>query len=562
MPRVRGFPSVPWSWAARTALPQPARHNIAIGCADLEDLSRPAKLYDSVNEFGKIKMIPGKVYLVGAGPGDPGLMTLKGLECLARADLVLYDGLVNPLILLHTHALAERTCRSEGPAGRVLRQNEINDRLIAAAREGKTVVRLKGGDPFVFGRGGEEAAALAGAQIPFEVVPGVTAAVAASAYSGISLTHRDFASAVAFITGHEDPQKPSSALDYQALAAFPGTLVFYMGLHRLPAIAQSLIEAGKPPQTPAAVICRGTTPAQQTVCATLAQIADVAHKAGLQAPSMIIVGECIQQRETIAWFEKKPLFGKRIVIARPAAQATSVVSRLFDLGAQPILAPTIDIQPPADWTEVDRVLARLHEFDWIVFTSVNGVNFLLNRLWETGGDLRQLKNARLAVIGEGTRMALAEFQLRADLIPDSFRAEALAEALSHQVAGKDVLWARASRGRDVLLTVLRSAGARLEELVVYRNTDVAELDSNVVGAIEGGEIDWICLSSPSIARSLHRLLSPAARDNFGKAVRIASISPVTSAAARELGMPINVEATTYTWDGILDAIIRHSKSGV
>jgi uroporphyrinogen III methyltransferase/synthase len=514
------------------------------------------KIY--VIENGTGKMTPGKVYLVGAGPGDPGLITLRGLECLARADLVLYDGLVNPLILRHTHGRAERTCRSESPDGRHLVQEEINQRLIAASREGKTIVRLKGGDPFVFGRGGEEAAALAAARIPFEVVPGVTAAVAASAYAGISLTHRDFASAVAFITGHEDPHKTSTAIDYGALAAFPGTLVFYMGLHRLAAIAEALIAAGTPPQTPAAVISRGTTPAQQTVCGSLADIAGKAQAANLHAPSTIIIGECVCQRETIAWFERKPLFGKRILIPRPAARAAPVVSRLLELGSQPILAPTIDIQPPETWTAVDRALGRLRDFDWIVFTSVNGVHFLLGRLWDTGGDVRRFGNARIAAIGEGTAQALAEYHLRADLIPETFRAEALAEALRPHVSGKRMLWARASRGRDVLPAELRAAGAELEEVVVYRNLDVAALDPEVIREMESGQIDWICLSSPSIARSLHRLLTHAAREQIGKSVRVASISPVTTAAVRELGLTVDAEAESYTWDGILEAIVRTS----
>jgi uroporphyrinogen III methyltransferase/synthase len=509
-------------------------------------------------------MKPGKVYLVGAGPGDPGLITCKGLECLALADLVLYDGLVNPLLLAHTHARAERTNRREVPGGLALNQQQINDRLIAAAREGKTVVRLKGGDPFVFGRGGEEAAALAHAGVPFEVVPGVTAAVAASAYAGISLTHRDHASAVAFITGHEDPAKSDSALDYEILAEFSGTLVFYMGLHRLPAITAALIAAGKPGDTPAAVISRGTTPAQQVVTATLAELP--AHTAGarLHAPSLIIVGDCIRQRETIAWFEKRPLFGKRVLIPRPLSQASSVVSRLLELGAQPIVAPTIEILPPLDWSAVDQTLSRLHEFDWIVFSSVNCVQFLFQRLWETGGDLRQLGVAKLAAIGDGTAHALEELHLRADLVPESFRAEALAAALAPHVAGRQVLWARASRGRGVLSAELRASGAALEELVVYRNIDVEQFDAEVVTALETGEVDWICLSSPSIARSLNRLLSPAGRDRFGSPTRIASISPVTTCAARDLGFPVDAEAKTYNWDGLLDVICgfepQHSDS--
>ena len=440
----------------------------------------------------------------------------------------------------------------------LLRQQEINERLIAAAQEGKTVVRLKGGDPFVFGRGGEEAEALARAGIPFEVVPGVTAAVAASAYAGISLTHRDMASAVAFVTGHEDPQKDASALDYVILARFPGTLVFYMGLHHLDVIAEALMAGGKPRETLAAVVSRGTTPAQRTIVAPLCEIAAAAKSAGLHAPSMIIVGQCVEQRKTIGWFEARPLFGKRVLIARPLAQAAAVVSRILELGAQPIVAPTIDIRPPADWNEVDRTVAVLDAFDWIVFTSVNGVTFLLNRLWETGGDLRRLSSARIAAIGEGTAQALEGFHLKADLVPESFRSEALAEALRPHVAGQRVLWARASRGRDVLSTGLRAAGAELEELVVYQNLDVAALDAEVLRQIEAGEIDWICLSSPSIARSLHRLLTPAAREQLGMTTRVASISPVTSAAAREAGLPVSAEAQIHTWDGLLDAISRAS----
>jgi uroporphyrinogen III methyltransferase/synthase len=271
---------------------------------------------------------------------------------------------------------------------------------------------------------------------------------------------------------------------------------------------------------------------------------------------MIIVGQCVAQRETIGWFEKKPLFGKRILIARPLAQAADIISQVLELGAEPIVAPTIEIRPPADWSQVDRTLGRLDEFDWIVFTSVNGVNFLLGRLWETGGDLRRLAGARIAAIGEGTAQELQRFHLRADLVPKSFRSEALAEALRTYVDGKRVLWARASRGRDVLSTELNAAGADLEELVVYRNLDARSLDAEVLRQIEAGEIDWVCLSSPSMARSLHRLLTPAARAQLGKTARIASISPVTSAAARELSLPVAAEAELYTWDGLLDAVAK------
>lgn len=502
----------------------------------------------------------GTVYLVGAGPGDPGLLTLRGLECLQRADLVLYDGLVNPLLLRHTSARAERTCRSGEASERMLHQQEINARLIAAAREGKTVVRLKGGDPFIFGRGSEEAAALAEAGVPFEVVPGVTAAVAAGEYAGISLTHREFASQVTFVTGHEDPTKGESSVDYALLARLPGTLVFYMGLHRLAGIVASLLQAGKDPHTPACMISRATTPQQRTVTAPLRDLPVAVGAAGLRPPSVIVIGECVRLRERIAWFESRPLFGKRIGVTRPAAQADATIARLLELGAQPVLLPTIEIRPPDDWAAVDQTLGRLHEFDWLVFTSVNGVAGLFDRLWKTGGDMRRLAALRIAAIGPGTAEALARYHLRADVVPDTYRSEALAEALRPHASGRRVLWARASRGRDVLPEELRAAGAVVDEVIVYQNVDATSLPAEAVRMLEAGELDWIGLSSPSIARSLRTLLSSAALAHIGRTTRLASISPVTTAAARAVGLPVAAEAQVATWEGICDAIVAASES--
>ncbi len=499
--------------------------------------------------------LPGRVYLVGAGPGDPGLLTLRGAECLRAADLVLYDGLVNPMLLRHSHASAERTCRAEGPTGRQIRQEEINQRLVEAAREGKTVVRLKGGDPFIFGRGSEEAAALRAAGIPFEVVPGITAATAAAVYTGISLTHRDHASAVAFITGHEDPAKPSSALDYHSLAHFPGTLVFYMGLHRLESIASSLIAAGKPADTPACVVCRATQPVQQTVTGTLGEIHQLAKTAGLHPPSLVIVGDCVQVRDRAHWFEDRPLFGKVIGITRPEDQADDAAHRAFELGALPVMLPMIEIAPPDDWSDVDAMLNRLEEFDWIVWTSANGVRGLLDRLWHNGGDIRRLSRAKLACIGPATAKVLEQYSLRADVIPTEFRAEALAAALAPKVSGQKVLWARASRGRDVLPQILTQAGANLEQVVVYQNRDVTSFPEAERIRLERGDLDWIGLSSPSIARSLAKLITPVARQLVGTRTKLASISPVTTAAAAEVGLPIAAEATTYTWEGLFQAMI-------
>jgi uroporphyrinogen III methyltransferase/synthase len=441
-----------------------------------------------------------------------------------------------------------------GADGRILEQDEINRRLIAAARDGKTVVRLKGGDPFIFGRGSEEAIALAAAGIDFEVVPGITAAIAAGEYAGISLTHRAQSSAVAFITGHEDPAKPDSSIDYTNLAAFQGTLVFYMGLHRLPQIVETLIAAGKDPATPACVVSRATTPLQQTVTAELGELPQKAAAQGVHPPSLIIIGDCVRQREQIAWFEKRPLFGRLIGITRPAGQAGPAVAKALELGAQPVLMPTVEILPPDDWSEIDAAIDRLNRHDWLVFTSANGVQSLLQRIWKTGRDLRRLGQVRIACIGPATADALAQFHVRADYVPDTYRAEELAGGLVEQAAGKRVLWVRASRGRDVLPRELRSAGAIVEELVVYRNIDVESLPAEALQQIEQGRLDWICLSSPSIAASLARLLTPAARAQLNQRVRVATISPVTSRAARDAGLPVHAEATTYTWDGIFHAI--------
>lgn len=499
-------------------------------------------------------MTTGRVYLVGAGPGDPGLISLRAVECLQRADVVLYDGLVNPLVLQHAHAKCERTCRTSAPDGRILKQDEINERLVEAAKAGNTVVRLKGGDPFIFGRGSEEAAFLRKHGIEYEIVPGITAAVAAGEYAGLSLTHRDHASMVTFVTGHEAPGKPGSALDYSLLARLPGTLVFYMGLHRLPEIAASLIENGKPEDTPAAVISRATTPLQRTVTANLGELADAVANAQLVAPSLIIIGECVRQRDELAWFEQRPLFGLRIGITRPEAQAAPQIARAIELGAQPVLMPLIKIRPVTDSSPLDATLNRLDEFDWLVFTSVNGVDAFFNRVWETGHDARLLGNIKCAAIGPGTADAVANFHVRADIVPDEYRAEGLAAALAPLVSGKRVLWPRANRGRDVLPNELTAAGATVEQVVVYENVDSFSLTGEVMAAIDSEELDWIALSSPSIARSLAEKLPAELRSRLGTTTKLATISPVTSQAVTEVGLPVSAEATTFTWDGIFEAI--------
>lgn len=495
-----------------------------------------------------------KVYLVGAGPGDPGLLSLRGRECLERADVVLYDGLVNPLLLRYTHAECERTCRTAGPQGKRLPQEEINRHLVEAARAGKTVVRLKGGDPFVFGRGSEEAAALRAAGIEYEIVPGVTAAVAAAEYAGISLTHREHASAVAFVTGHEDPTKPELSIDYANLARFTGTLVFYMGLHRLPLIVDSLISEGKAPNTPACVISRGTLTEQRTVSAPLKDLPDQVSAADLVAPSLIVIGPCVAMREELHWFEDRPLFGVRIAIPRPIPQAYETADLAFEYGAVPLLIPTIAIEPPEDWTEVDRAIADIERNDWLIFTSRNGVSFFFDRFFEQGHDARRLANTKVAVIGSATSAALREYRLHADLVPESFRAEALAKKLSDLVRGKNVLWCGADRGREVLPDELSPLAAEFRKLVVYRNFDVDSWPDDVCSRLKSDDVDWLALSSPSIAEGVARLLPSEAWNLLGNSLRIAAISPVTAEAAKNAGLGVDVVAETYTWPGIFDRI--------
>lgn len=499
-------------------------------------------------------MTRGKVYLVGAGPGDPGLITVRGLECLREADLVLYDGLVNPLLLRHTQGQTERTARATRCRPGAVSQADVTERMIRAARGGQVVVRLKGGDPFVFGRGGEEAAALTEAGIPFEVVPGITAATAAAVCAGICLTHRDDASAVALVTGHEDPTKDEPKLDYNILARFPGTLVFYMGLHRVESIAAALIAAGKSKTTPVAVVSQTTLPQQQVVSATLATVAAAVREAGLHPPSLIIVGETVSHRNDIAWFEKRPLHGISIGLTRAEGQLDSVIDDVLKLGGDPVPMPMIQIRPPESWDEVDAVISRLDVFDWLIFTSANGVRSFFGRMWQSGRDVRALGSARLAAIGPATAEALAAHLLRADVVPAEYRAEALAKSLLPHLKGKSALWVRASRGRDVLPTALATGGANLKQVVVYRNDDVDVLPEELRQWIASGELDWVALSSPSIARNFARLVQPAELRQGEHATLLAAISPVTAEAARECGLNVSVVAEEFTWPGLLNAI--------
>jgi uroporphyrinogen III methyltransferase/synthase len=497
----------------------------------------------------------GSVDLVGAGPGDPGLLTRRGEAVLARAEVVVYDHLASPRLLDLVPRSALLICAGKSIGHCTLTQDEINALLVEHARRGRRVVRLKGGDPYVFGRGAEEVEHLRAAGIAVRVVPGVTAAVGVTAYAGVPITHRDCASAVAFVTGHDDPEAPTAKepLDWAALARFPGPLVVYMGVTRLPGLCRTLIREGKPETTPAALIGSGTMARQRTVVGTLADLAWRVAEAKLGPPALLVVGAVVALRPALNWFEELPLFGQRVVVTRPIDEADRAAAELEALGAEVLIAPTVEILPPADHAPIDDAIARLDTFDWLVFTSGNGVRSFLGRLEAQGRDLRALGASKLAAIGPATAEVLAGYHLRADLVPESFRSEALAEALAPRVAGRRVLLARADRGRTLLLDELGRI-ADVEQVAVYRNADVEALPPAVLDRIAEGTIDWITLTSSAIAERLHALLPDEARHQIGRSIRLASLSPVTSATAARLGWPVAAEAGTYTWPGLVRAL--------
>ncbi len=499
----------------------------------------------------------GTVFLVGAGPGDPGLITLRGVECLARADLVLYDYLVDPRLLRHAPPAAQLVCLGHHSRERIVQQDEINDMMVRAAEEGRTVVRLKGGDPDVFGRAAEEADALRAAQIAYQIVPGVTAALAAAGCAEICLTHADHSSCLALVAGQERHDKKGPQLDYGALAGFPGTLVFYMGIRSAPVWSQALIAGGKPADTPVAIVRRCTLPDQTVVRCTLATVAETIRRARIRPPAVTVVGVMAGFGPDVPWFAQRPLFGKTILVTRPRHQVESLCDRFAELGARTLIQPTIQIGACKNWEPVDEALATLDRYDWLVFSSANGVEFLLSRLGSLGRDLRALATVKLAAIGPGTAKALLSWRLRADLVPEEYRAESLADGLTPLVAGKRVLLARASRGREVLAERLEEVGARVSQVVVYESSDVERADPEIEAALLNGQIDWITITSSAIAQSAARLFA----GDLGRA-KLASISPITSQTLRRLGYEPAAEATDYTMEGVVDAILQAEEDGV
>ena len=492
---------------------------------------------------------PGTVYLVGAGPGDPGLLTVRAVELIAAADVILYDRLIPPGALDAARADTELVYVGKAPGNNAMEQSETEALMVERARDGRSVVRLKGGDPFVFGRGGEEAETLRAAGVPFEVVPGVTAGVAAPAYAGIPVTHRDDASAVAFVTGHEDPEKPETALDWEALARFPGTLVLYMGVKNLPTIAERLVAAGRDRDEPAAAIERGTQPAQRSVAATLATLPGAVADAGLGAPAILLFGPVAARRDAIAWFERRPLHGRTVVVTRARAQASGLSAKLRSLGAEVVELPAIRIEPRIEAPEVRDAVADLHSYALVCLTSPNGVRLLFEAMAEQGRDARALANATVAAIGPGTAAALAERGVIADLIPERFVAESLVEALADlDLRDKPVLVARAAEAREVLPDALRERGARVDVVAVYE-TVREQPDPAAVEAAAGA--DYVTFTSSSTVTNL----LDAVGDRFPREARIVSIGPVTSQTARDAGLEVHVEAERHEPDGLVEALI-------
>lgn len=496
---------------------------------------------------------PGTVYLVGGGPGDPGLMTARSLELIATADAVLYDRLIPETAMAGARPDALKEFAGKGPRGDSKLQPEIESRIVELAREGRSVVRLKGGDPFVFGRGGEEAATIAAAGIPFEIVPGVTAGVAAAAYAGIPVTHRDHAAAVAFVTGQENPEKDESTLDWPALAAFPGTLVFYMGVKNLPRIAERLIAGGRSASQPVAVIAQGTTAAQHTVTAPLDQIAERVATAGVNPPALTVVGDVAIERERIEWFEKRPLFGRSVAVTRARPQAGKLATRLRELGAAVVETPVVSIQF-RDNEAVGAIAARVAAggaFDLICFTSANGVDAFFTALEDVAADTRVLAETQLAAVGTATAEALRRYGVIADFVPDRATAEGLLELLSKQaLEGRRVLVAVASGARPVLADGLAEQGAMVERVDLY-DTIATPLTDAQSEALAGA--DFVTFASGSAVRSLVESLGGV---EPLRGPSLVSIGPITSGVMREFGLEPTIEAKRHDIDGMVEALLE------
>ena len=522
----------------------PRAHELADGLSDEAWYARTVTFASS-----------GKVWLVGAGPGDPGLITVKGLQLLATADVVLYDALSHPALLAHARADAE--LRDVGKRGGKLSPDQvwITDQLIELAHSGKRVVRLKGGDSYLFARGAEEAEALVLAGVEFEVVPGLSSPIGTSAYAGISLTHRELSSSVTFITGSDKAGKEWSDEAWRKLATATDTICILMGMRRIREIAAALVAGGRAASTPAAVIQWGARPQQRVLTSTLQHLADAVVEAGFGNPAVVVVGEVVSLRETLNWYEKKPLFGRRILVPRAQQQAAETAELIRSLGAEPVLFPVIEVVVPADLEPLQRAVRELSQYDWVVFTSANGVEHFWTELERQGRDARAFGNAQLAVIGPKTAAALAEHGLRADVCATEFVGEELARAiLSRRGGGGRVLIPRALRAREELPEMLHAGGLQVTVAPAYETRPIAgERAAELRALFTSGEVDTVLFTSSSTVQSTVEALGAEAADVL-RQLCVASIGPITSATAQSLGIGVDVTARVYTVAGLLEAL--------
>ncbi len=503
----------------------------------------------------------GRVSLVGAGPGDPGLLTLHGRRCLEGADVVIYDNLTNPDLLAHTRPGCEVIFTGKHGTGVRLSQEQISAAMITHAQQGRWVVRLKGGDPFVFGRGGEEARACVRAGIPFEVVPGVTAAVAAPAYAGIPLTHRDHASVVSFVTGHEAERDGVRSVPWEALARQGGTLVLYMSVLQLAANLESLTAAGLAPTTPAAAIRWGTTPRQRVVRGTVATLPGLVAAAALRPPALIVVGDVVELASELGWYDRRPLFGRRIVVTRPRGQAQAFAALLEDEGAEVVSLPTIAPVPPDSYAELDAALAAVGRYAWLVLTSPHGVEVFFDRLRVLGRDVRELAGVAIAAIGPATAAGVAARGLTVALTPDEYRAEAVADGLvAAGVAGRRILLARAAGARSVLPERLRAAGALVDDVATYRT--VVPPEAAAAPALFAGDRrpDLVTFTSSSTVTNFAALFPGHDLPTVLTGVAVGCIGPVTAATARGLGLTVDVSPAEYTVPALAAAIVDYFRA--
>lgn len=502
----------------------------------------------------------GKVSLVGAGPGDPGLITIKGLERLRQAEVVIYDRLLNPQLLGHVQAEAELIYVGKRVGAHTVTQDEINGLLVERAKAGKTVVRLKGGDPFVFGRGGEEILLLVEAGIPFEVVPGVTSAVAAPAYAGIPVTHRGYASSFAVITGHEDPAKSDSSIRWEHLATATDTLVFLMGVENLSLIVEQLVAHGRPASTPIALVRWGTWPQQETVEGTLGDILRRLEGRDFGPPAVALVGEVVRLREQLRWFDRRPLYDKTVLVTRSRDQASQLSQLLTDLGARALEAPTIEIREPEDYRPLDDALRRLSGYGWIVFTSANGAEAVWRRLKVLGLDARALAGVQIAAIGPATALVLETHGIAADLVPQQYLSQAVAEALAQRgLLGARVLLPRTDLAGEDLAGALAQHGAQVDQVVAYRTVQAPALEPETLALLRQGKVDIVTFTSSSTVKHLVALLQ--GETALLEHSTIACIGPVTAKTARELGLRVDIVAQEHTVPGLVAAMVEHSSGG-